>query len=84
MKFSSLMAGVAAAGLVIAPVAAQAGTKASTAIAAPADFGSRSSAAVAKQNKASPALWLVGLLAVGAAGFGLYKLIDDDNKSRGS
>lgn len=81
MKFGSLVAGAAAAGLVMAPAAAQAGTKASTALVAPAESGVRTSTAVAKKNEWKSGTWIIAVLAAGAATYGLIKAFED--KSRG-
>lgn len=82
MKFSSLVTGIAAAGLVMAPVAAQAGTKASTAVVSPVDFGSRASAGVAKTNQWKAGTWIAIVLATGAFTWGMIELLSDE-KSRG-
>lgn len=87
MKFSNLLTAVAAAGLVVAPVAAQAGTAAAGSVVSAnklTDFGSRSSTAVRSEENLSGGLLVVLLLAVGAGGYGLYKAIDKDDKSRGA
>lgn len=84
MKFGSFAAGLAAVGFLIAPLAAQAGTKASTVSASLPDFGSRDSTPVGKKNKLKPGETALIVLALGAGGFGLYKAIDNKDTSRGS
>lgn len=82
MKFTSLITGLMAAGLVISPVAAQAGTKASSAVVAPADFGSRATANVDKKNNWKAGTWIAAMLAAGAVTWGVIEALSDD-KSRG-
>eukprot|EP01012_Entosiphon_sulcatum_P044458 TRINITY_DN59171_c0_g1_i1.p1 TRINITY_DN59171_c0_g1~~TRINITY_DN59171_c0_g1_i1.p1 ORF type:complete len:100 (-),score=12.19 TRINITY_DN59171_c0_g1_i1:109-381(-) len=89
MKFSNLLTAVAvaAAGLVVAPVAAQAGTAAAGSVVSAnklTDFGSRSSTTVRSEENLSGGLLVVLLLAIGAGGYGLYKAIDKNDKSRGA
>ncbi|KPH65741.1 hypothetical protein ACLIMP_05680 [Novosphingobium aerophilum] len=84
MKFGSLVAGITAATMVLAPVAAQAGTSASASVVKPV-YGSRTTTSVDKKQKATAGAYVLGALALGAAGFGLYKAIDNGNdKSNGS
>jgi len=82
MKIASLMAAVALAGATLAPVAAQAGTKASAAVVTSADFGSRASAKVARTNKMSDDDKVLTVAAIIAAGLGLY-FITRGSHSRG-
>jgi hypothetical protein len=84
MKFGSFAASIAAVGFLVAPLAAQAGTKASAAVAAPVDFGSRASAPVGKKNKLTGGETALLLLALAGGGFGIYKAIDNKDTSRGS
>lgn len=51
MKIGSFMTVFVAAGLAATPIAAQAGTKASAAVVAPVEYGSRASTAVAAKHK---------------------------------
>ncbi|GGY96440.1 hypothetical protein ACFSTD_11075 [Novosphingobium colocasiae] len=81
MKIASLMAALAVAGAVVAPVAAQAGTKPSAAVIAPAEYGSRVSAQVATKNAAvnKKNYALAGAAAI-AVGLGLYFAFDDGSR----
>ena len=87
MKLRSVFPAVAAAGLVFAPVAAQAGTKASASLPAAgvsiASEGARASTAVAKKQKATSGL-LIGGIALAAVTAGVIIAADDNNKSTGS
>lgn len=78
MKITSLMAALAVAGAVVAPVAAQAGTKPSAAVIAPADYGSRASVPVAQKNNAvRKKHYALAAAAAIAAGLGLYFALDN-------
>jgi hypothetical protein len=84
MRFATNMVVITAVSLSFAPVVAEAGTKASAAIAPPPTFGTRISAPVEKKNKAMPReAWLAALAAI-AAGYGAYHVIDNKETSRGS
>ncbi|MGE4306340.1 MAG: hypothetical protein AB7E24_20200 [Novosphingobium sp.] len=86
MKLRNVFPAVAAAGLVFAPVAAQAGTKAAASIPAAgvsiASEGARASTAVAKKQKATSGL-LIGGIALAAVVGGVI-ISADDNGSGGS
>ncbi len=82
MKFRETIMSLAALALVAAPVAAQAGTSAASAM--PSVSG-RVSAPVASEQKADAGTWILGLAAAGLVIYGLIIAFDDDdNKSRGS
>lgn len=86
MKLKQTMLALGAAAVLAAPVAAQAGTTAAASvgkISSLSGVGERRSAAVKAKNKADGGVVVLGLLAAGAAGFGVYKAVDDD-KSNGS
>ena len=88
MNFRNTLSAVAAAGLVFAPLAAQAGTRASvpTSVAssiATAAPGTRSSKPVSKSNKLLGESGLLLLLG-GAAAIGIGIAVLDDGGSRGS
>lgn len=84
MKFSNIAAALAASSLLMAPIAAQAGTRASGSAVYPAATYSanRASAAVAEENELAPSALIIILLAGGAAAFGIAKAID--SKSNGA
>ena len=93
MTIKSILTGSVTIGLLMTPLAAQAGTRAqsSTMLARPAvaeaafsDFGVRKSATVRKENGIQTgSLILVGLIGAGV-GAATYAVIDDNNKSRGA
>ena len=80
MKIASLMAALAVAGAVVAPVAAQAGTKPSAAVIAPAEYGSRVSVQVARKNAAVKKNYALAGAAAIAAALGLYFALDDGSR----
>lgn len=85
MKLKSALPAIAALGLVVAPVAAQAGTAAGSSVVSARSLsavGERRSSSVKQAERLTPALWLVVLLGVGAATYGVVKATDD-NKSNG-
>lgn len=81
MKFRNAFVSLAAAGLVIAPVAAQAGTSAAASV--PSVAG-RVSTDVSKDQKIAPGLLVAILVAAGAATYGLVEAFDSGNKSNGA
>lgn len=77
MNIRAIAAFAAASVAVVAPVAAQAGTKAA-ALPAKVSYGSRSTASVAAKQNAAELVWVVvGLTAAGAAVWGLVEVLDD-------
>lgn len=84
MKFSRIGSALAVASLVLAPVAAQAGTRAASSSVYPAASysASRQSAKVEDENSLKPAIWVIVLLSGGAAAYGLSRAFD--NGSNGS
>ncbi|EZP66688.1 hypothetical protein BV97_05744 [Novosphingobium resinovorum] len=84
MKLNKVLAAVAAAGFLVSPIAAQAGTSASAGkISNLSGVGARQSTAVQKKNNASAGVGVLALLAAGAAVAGVALVVDDD-KSNGS
>lgn len=83
MKISNVLSGMAAVALVVAPVAANAGTSAASSIATAPAYGARASMPVAKKQNMSAGITVLAVVAVAAAGFGIYEAVKDDNKSRG-
>ncbi|MEE4453943.1 hypothetical protein [Novosphingobium resinovorum] len=86
MKLKQTLLTLSAAAMIAAPVAAQAGTTAAASVGKISNLsgvGERRSTDVKAKQKADGTLVVVGLLAAGAAGFGIYKAVDDD-KSNGS
>ncbi|QDK31500.1 hypothetical protein [Sphingomonas sp. IC081] len=87
MKLKNVMPVVAAAGLLFAPIAAQAGTAASAALPKAASLsgaGVRSSAPVQAKQKAAPGVFILGAVALGLAGWGIVEAAKSDNKSNGA
>lgn len=86
MKIKSMIAAAAAAAMLTAPVAANAGTTAAASLNGVKPVLSskevRASRSVKRENGISTAGAVVGVLALGFAGYGLYKAFDD-NKSNG-
>ncbi|PNU02615.1 hypothetical protein [Novosphingobium guangzhouense] len=82
----NVLTALTAAAMVVAPVAANAGTTAGASagkISNLSGLGERASTRVAAKNKAEPGPWL--LLALGGAIAGTIILVDDnDSKSNGS
>lgn len=70
MKTRALMAAMAASSMVLAPVAAQAGTKAAS-MTAPISYGNRATPNVDAKKKASGTSLLLLALGLGAAGVGV-------------
>lgn len=86
MKLKNALVAVAIMGVLMSPVAAQAGTPSAAAagkIVKVSDMGARKSTAVRGKQKADAGVVVIALLGAGAAGFGVYKAVDDD-KSNGS
>jgi len=89
MKFSGMFAAAAAATMALAPIAAQAGTRASAAGVANPEvvgaIGTRKSKEVAKDNKIGPGKGALLLLFLAGFGVGTFVIVDgDDNRSGGS
>ena len=84
MKFSHIASALAASALLVAPIAAQAGTRASGSAVYPATSysASRASAKVDDENGLKPAIWVIVLLSGGAAAYGLSRAFA--GKSNGS
>lgn len=78
MKFSRLLTAAAAAGMLLSPIAAQAGTRAAS---APA-YGSRASLDVPAEQNAMPRNVLLLVLALIPLTYGTIKAFDE--KSNGS
>jgi hypothetical protein len=86
MKLTNTLAVMAAVGVLVSPIAAQAGTTASAAtgkIANVSGMGARQSTAVNSKQKADGAIIALAVVGAAAAGYGIYKAVDDD-KSNGS
>ena len=80
MKIGKVLTSLAAAGLLAAPVMAQAGTKASAAVSMPA----RTITTVSGKHKASATVVVVGVLAAAAVAGGIVAVADNNNnKSNG-
>lgn len=84
MKFSRIASALAAASLLVAPIAAQAGTRASASTVYPTESysASRVSSSVGDENSLTPLSWILILLGFGAGAFGIAKAID--SKSSGA
>jgi len=86
MKFKNALFAVGTAAMLVAPVAAQAGTVASAStgkIANLSGVGERRSAPVKAKNKAEAGVLALAVLGAGAATYGVVRAVDDD-KSNGS
>jgi hypothetical protein len=83
MRFAANLVVMSAASLSLAPIAAQAGTKASDAVTT-SRFGTRLSTPVEDKNRAMPRERWLAVLAIIAAGYGAYHVIDSKETSRGS
>lgn len=85
MTVRQVLAAATAMSLVALPVAAQAGTRAESAM---PTASVRKSATVKKDENANGSHFLLGALALGAAGWGVYELFsnddDDDFESNGA
>jgi len=88
MKLKSALSALAAAGLVVAPVAAQAGTSAAKSVVSAnglSAIGQRQSTKVSKDENLSGGILIALLLAAGAGGYGIYKAVDKNkDKSNGA
>ncbi|AXB80647.1 hypothetical protein [Novosphingobium sp. P6W] len=85
MKLKNALFSLTAAAMLAAPVAAQAGTKASAStgqIASLSGIGQRKSAPVKAKQKADSAIIALAVIGAGAAGYGIYEAVKD--KSNGS
>lgn len=84
MKFSRIASALAATAMLVAPVVAEAGTRASgsSVYAANGYSASRASTSVKDDNDLKPAFWIIILLSGGAAAYGISRAID--NKSSGA
>lgn len=78
MKIRNLISAATAAGLLIAPVAAQAGTSAAASV---PGVGSRTSSAVAEGNKVKAGTLVAIVLATGAVVWGAAEAFDKSNGS---
>ncbi len=78
MKFSRIASALAASSLLIAPIAAQAGTRAGSSSLYPTTgySASRASAKVEDENGLKPAIWVIILLSGGAAAYGLSRALE--------
>lgn len=86
MNLKNIMLSAAAAGMLAAPVAAQAGTTASAStgkISSVSGLGSRQSMAVKGKQKADSAIVVLAVVGAAAAGYGIYEAVKDD-KSDGA
>lgn len=82
MKIKSVLSALTVAGLVIAPVAAQAGTAASNSIVSErgiSSFAKRNTTKVKTSESLSGGLLIAVILGAGAAVYGVTQLVDDDN-----
>jgi hypothetical protein len=79
MKIRNLISAATAAGLLIAPVAVQAGTSAAASV---PGVGARASSGVAEANKVKGGTLIAVVLATGAVIWGIKEATDD--KSNGS
>ena len=68
MKFRNVISATVAAGMLIAPVAAQAGTSAAASV---PGVASRLSTGVSKDQKVTPAVLLLAALAIGGVAAGI-------------
>lgn len=87
MKLKNALLSLTAAAMLAAPVAAQAGTTASAStskIASLSGVGERKSTSVKAKQKLEGAVLVLAVVGVAAGGYGIYKAVDDDNKSNGS
>jgi len=84
MKFSKIASALAASSLLVAPIAAQAGTRASSSAVYPAASYSanRASAQVEDDNGLVGTAWIIAILAGGAIAFAIAKAVD--SKSPGA
>lgn len=84
MKFSKIASALAASSLLVAPIAAQAGTRASSSAVYPAATYSanRASAQVEDENSLVGAGWIIAILAGGVVAFAVAKAVD--SKSSGA
>jgi hypothetical protein len=86
MKLKNAMLSLTAAAMLVAPVAAQAGTSASAStgkIASLSGIGERKSAPVKAKQKLEGGILVLAVVGAAAGGYGIYKAVDD-NKSNGS
>lgn len=86
MKFSRIASALAAGSLLVAPIAAQAGTRAVSSSVYPTTgySPSRSSTKVDDENGLKPAMWVIVLLSGGAAAYGLSRALAAKSKSNGA
>jgi len=88
MKIANALAVLSAAALVATPVVAQAGTTASQSIPKSvllSSMGERRSTHVDAKQNLNGGSFLLGFILGGAAGYALFKIIDDDkDKSNGT
>lgn len=87
MKLKTALVALTALGVFGSPIAAQAGTTASAAtgkIANVAGMGVRQSTNVRAKQKADGAIVALAVVGAAAGGYGIYKAVDDGDKSNGS
>ncbi|WP_404479676.1 hypothetical protein [Novosphingobium sp. BL-52-GroH] len=86
MKLRNTLLSLTATAMLVAPVAAQAGTTAAAStgkIASLAGMGERKSAGVKARNKADAGVVVLAVAALGAGTYGVVNAVED-NKSNGS
>jgi hypothetical protein len=84
MKLREAFAAISVAAMTIAPVAAQAGTAASSSVPSMnSSMGMRASSGVAKKDKLNGADLVLVFVALGAGGYGIYEATKND-KSDGA
>lgn len=79
MKIARIASALAATALMAAPVVAEAGTRASSSSVYPATSysASRATTAVDAENNLAPFVWIIVILAVGAAAYGISRAVDN-------
>jgi hypothetical protein len=87
MKLKNALLSMTATAMLAAPVAAQAGTTASAStgkIASLSSIGERKSTSVKAKQNVDSSIVILGLLGAGAGAYGIYKAVDNGDKSNGS
>ncbi|MEE4454751.1 hypothetical protein [Novosphingobium resinovorum] len=87
MYLKKALLSLSAAGMVLAPVAAQAGTTAAASVgnlSSLSGVGERQSTAVKKKNGADSGTVILAVVGAAAIGGGIYALVDKKDKSNGS
>lgn len=79
MKIARIVSALAASALMVAPVVAEAGTRASSSSVYPAASysASRATTSVDADNNLMPFLWIIVIVAVGAAAYGISRAVDN-------